>query len=186
MNFSLLFSGRIPKETCQLLKYDLRHRFLQDPNIDIEKLAPNEETLERLRRFITSERRCSIATDIHVFEIMYDNTLDGGIPTYTETIKIQVSANRSIANPRDRVTDLTICFDDVINTVGTDDNFRRSLRLNVSGTLEGGSPVKGISVGRESCCHVIYKFPVSINQCCKPGFLEDGDNCGKYTNVTIA
>ena len=84
------------------------------------------------------------------------------------------------------MTDLTICFDDVITAVGADDNFRRSLRLNVSGTLEGGSPVKGISVGRESCCHVIYKFPVSINQCCKPGFLEDGDNCGKYTNVTIA
>lgn len=179
-NFSLLFSGRIPKETCQLLKYDLKHRFFPDPKIDIEKLTPNSETLEGLRRFITSQKRCSIAIDIKVFEITYDNTPDKGVPTYTETIKIQISANRSIAQPRDRVTRLTICYDDVIAAVVKDTSFRDSLRLNVSGTLEGGSLIKVISFGLESCCHVIYQFPVSISQCCKPGFFEDGDNCGKY------
>ena len=66
-----------------------------------------------------------------------------------------------------------------IKTEGFDPAFRNGLQLNVSGALEDRAS-KGATVDSQSCCHFIYGFSTSTNECCKTGFIEDGDNCGNY------
>ena len=176
----LSFLGTVPKETCQLLKFELTHRFVNsDPNINIEKLRPNQNTLRSLETIITSATGCSIVTDIRVFNITYDKTLTIvstlNIAAYTETIKLQISADQNI---KTRSSNLALCMEN-IKTEGFDSAFRNGLQLNVSGALEDRAS-KGANVDSQSCCHFIYGFSTSTNECCKTGFIEDGDNCGNY------
>ena len=176
----LSFLGTVPKETCQLLKFELTHRFVNsDPNINIEKLRPNQNTLRSLETIITSATGCSIVTDIRVFNITYDKTLTIvstlNIAAYTETIKLQISADQNI---KDRSSNLPLCMEN-IKTEGFDPAFRNGLQLNASGALEDRAS-EGANVDSQSCCHFIYGFSTSTNECCKTGFIEDGDNCGNY------
>ena len=175
----LSFLGTVPKETCQLLKFELTHQFVSDPNINIEKLRPNQNTLRSLETIITSATGCSIVTDIRVFNITYDKTLTIvstlNIAAYTETIKLQISADQNI---KTRSSNLALCMEN-IKTEGFDPAFRNGLQLNVSGALEDRAS-KGATVDSQSCCHFIYGFSTSTNECCKTGFIEDGDNCGNY------
>ena len=177
--FNILFLGTVPKETCQLLKFELTHRFVRDPNINIEKLRPNQNTLRSLETIITSATGCSIVTDIRVFNITYDKTLTNlgtfNVSTYTETIKLQISADQNI---KDRSSNLPLCIENM-KREGFDPAFTNGLQLNVSGALEGTAS-KSATVDSQSCCHFIYGFSTSTNECCKTGFIEDGDNCGNY------
>lgn len=176
-----MFLGTVPKETCQLLKFELTHQFVNsDPNINVENLRPNQETLTSLETIITLAKDCSIATDIRVFNITYDKTLRildrFEIATYTEMIKLQVSADQNV---EDRANNLRLCMENVISG-GFDETFVNGMQLNVSGQLEGRATSKGAQVDRQSCCHFIYGFSTSTNECCKTGFIEDGVNCGNY------
>ena len=178
--FNFLFLGTVPKETCQLLKFELTHQFVNsDPNINIEKLRPNQNTLRSLEKIITSATDCSIVTDIRVFNITYDKTLKivstFNVATYTETIKLQISADQNI---KDRSSNLPLCIENM-KREGFDPAFTNGLQLNVSGALEGRAS-KSATVDSQSCCHFIYGFSTSTNECCKTGFIEDGDNCGNY------
>ena len=176
----LSFLGTVPKETCQLLKFELTHQFVNsDPNINIEKLRPNQATLRSLETMITSATGCSIVTDIRVFNITYDKTLTIvstiNITIYTETIKLQISADQNIKN---RSSNLVLCIENM-KREGFDPAFTNGLQLNVSEALEDRA-LKSATVNRQSCCHFIYGFSTSTNECCKTGFIEDGDNCGNY------
>ena len=178
--FNFLFLGTVPKETCQLLKFELTHQFVNsDPNINIEKLRPNQNTLRSLETIITSATDCSIVTDIRVFNITYDKTITIvstlNVAKYTETIKLQISTDQNI---KDRSSNLVLCIENM-KTEGFDLAFRNGLQLNVSGALEGRAS-KSATVDSQSCCHFIYGFSTSTNECCKTGFIEDGDNCGNY------
>ena len=175
-----MFLGTVPKETCQLLKFELTHQFVNsDPNINIEKLRPNQNTLRSLETIITSATDCSIVTDIRVFNITYDKTITIvstlNVAKYTETIKLQISTDQNI---KDRSSNLVLCIENM-KTEGFDLAFRNGLQLNVSGALEGRAS-KSATVDSQSCCHFIYGFSTSTNECCKTGFIEDGDNCGNY------
>lgn len=157
----------------------MKHRFITDPNIDINALKSNNETIARLKQFITSEEGCSVVGDIGLYQVTYDKNIVDGIAAYTEKIKLQVSAKSDITKSIDRVEKLAMCFDDVINGIGKDSEFENSLQLNLSGELKSGD-VKMATVGQKSCCHVIYGLSAGLEQCCRPGLVEDGDKCVQH------
>ena len=167
----------MPKDICQVVKFDITYVFLGDPNITENKITRNTETIERLEGLITSESLCSIVSDIHVYDTSNVKTIDGIKFEYTEIIEIRVSANENITITADRVTDLKLCLGDVIKTA-SDVSFKDTLKLNVSGVFVTGLG-RFVSGEQKSCCHVIYGLPQSTDRCCKPGFIEDGDNCGE-------
>ena len=173
-----MFLGTVPKETCQLIKFEFTHHFVSDPNINIKKLRPKQDTLRSLQKIVTSATGCSIVNDIRVFNITYDKTLGitFNIATYTEIIILQVTAGQNI---KDRSRNLILCIENV-KREGFDPAFINGLQLNVSGKLEARAASKSATVVRQSCCHLIYGFLTSTNECCKTGFTEDGDNCGNY------
>ena len=160
----------------------MTHKFLpqDDPNISIDKLRANQGTLKELKKIITSTSGCLDATDIRVYNIAFDKS-QSPVPTYTETTTFQVSADPSI---NDSARNLRLCTESVKNA-GFDKTFISGLKLNVSGKLEGGAIIKTPAAARQSCCHVLYGSSVNTDECCMTGFIEDGNNCGKYT-TTIA
>ena len=158
----------------------MTHTFLpqDDPNISIDTLRANQGTLKELTKIITSANDCSIATDIRVYTITFDKS-QSPVPTYTETATFQVAADPSIS---DRARYLRLCMENVKNA-GFDATFINGLKLNVSGKLEGEAIIKTPAVARQSCCHVLYGSSVNTDECCKTDFIEDGNNCGKYTTI---
>ena len=165
------------------MKFDIKYKFVDvDPNIDVNKITRNTDTIERLGGFVISEPRCSIVSDVQVYDISYVKTIvigDPSVYTYTEIIEFRVSANENITIPANRVTDLKLCLGDVIRTVVADGPFRQTRQLNVSGVFQEGF-TRSLTGEQKSCCHVIYKLPESTDRCCKPGFIEDDDNnCGE-------
>lgn len=161
----------------------MTHKFLpqRDPNVAIDQLRANQATLKQLTKIITSATGCSIATDIRVYTITFDKFFESPVTTYTETATFQVSADPNI---NDRARNLRLCMENVKNA-GFDPTFKNGLKLNVSGKLEGGSFDKIAAVARQSCCHVVYGSSANTDECCKTGFIEDGNNCGKYTTIVI-
>ena len=167
----------MPKDICQVVKFDITYVFFKDTKIDENKITRNTETIERLEGLITSESLCSIVSDIQVYGTSYVKTIGEFKSEYTEIVEIRVSANENITIPADRVTDLKLCLGDVIKAA-SDVSFKDTLKLNVSGVFETGLG-RSLTGDQKSCCHVIYGLPQSTDRCCKPGFIEDGDNCGE-------
>ena len=169
--------------TCQILENKLTHNFLRDPNIRIDDLRPNTQTIEKLKAFITSvkDQKCSIVTDIQVFNTSF-TTSSNGPYSYTESILLRISSNRNNTNVATIVTDLSICVTEVLDANEINDNvFKNSIKLNVSGELKKAQFVNDAEVDDNSCCHLIYGKPKSTNECCKPGFIKIGDTCGEFS-----
>ena len=169
--------------TCQILENKLIHTFVTDPKIRIEDLRPNMQTIEKLKEFITRERRCSIVTDIQVFNTSFaTKVLENGLFAYMESIVLQISSNRNNTDVATIVTDLRICLTDVLGAAEINKPvFKNSIQLNVSGVLSDKANLVTVGVDDNSCCHLIYGKPITTSKCCKPGFIENSDNCGEFS-----
>ena len=157
--------------TCQILKNRLTHTFVTDPKINIDDLRPNKQTIEKLKEFVTTERNCSIVTDIQVFNTSF-TTANFGPYSYTESIALQISANKNNIDVATIVTDLKICLA----------VFKNSIQLNESGVLRNNADLVTAEVDYNSCCHLIYGKPKTTNECCKLGFIQNRDNCGEFSH----
>ncbi|XP_028404268.1 receptor tyrosine-protein kinase let-23-like isoform X2 [Dendronephthya gigantea] len=169
--FAVGMEGTVPVETCKFLSYNFRHVF-NDPTHDItvNKISPNKETLDSLKTFIvTAKKRCSIS----VKNITYDEKRFEQFTEITERTQLLVSADKNITKATDRLTELKLCLDALINGISAN-----SLKLNVSGDLKAGiNGGRARNAVEKSCCHVLYQYPVIINKCCRPGFVEKDDYC---------
>ena len=147
-------------------------------DITASKISPNKETLDILKGFIiTSQKRCSIS----LTNITYNEERVESFTTITEKTQLLVSADRNITKATDRLTELKLCLDKLITGIKPN-----TLQLNVSGELKagigGGTPENVVD---KSCCQVLYGFSADISECCRPGFVKEGEEgdrvCGKNT-----
>ena len=169
--------------TCQILENKFTHNFVTDPSINIDDLRPNMQTIEKLKEFITTKEQCSIVTDIKLFNTSFTASNDG-LYSYTESIALQISSNRNNTNVATIVNDLSICLTKVVDANEINkDVFRNSIKLNVSGELKKSQLVNNAEVDDNFCCHLIYGKPITTKVCCKPGFIENSDNCGKFCTL---
>ncbi|XP_028399733.1 signal peptide, CUB and EGF-like domain-containing protein 2 isoform X2 [Dendronephthya gigantea] len=171
IEFTAGMEGTVPVETCKFLSYDFIHVFNDSAHdITADKISPNKETLSSLRKFIvTAKRRCSIS----LTNITHHEERLRQFTRITERTQLLVSADKNITSATDRLTELKLCVDELINGISAN-----SLQLNMSGGFKAG--VNGGALGNvveNSCCHVVYGFPSGKNKCCRPGFVEKDGYC---------
>ena len=82
-------------------------------------------------------------------------------------------------------TDLRICVTDVLGAAKINKHdFKKSIKLNVSGVLRNNAEfINPVEVDHSTCCQLVYGKPKITNECCKPGFIENGDNCGEFSTL---
>ena len=136
----------------------------------------NETALESLNTFIDELPGCYNTKETYQ-NIIYKTGLLGGLQTLVAEVTFIISARDNVT-ARSRLSDTIACREALnfkISTPNAQIRLKALFPLNISGSIVKPSLVLADEV---SCCEKLYGQNEE-DQCCRTGFIQIANNCGK-------